>query len=127
MVFLNDKIIFIKKIEEYNPNKKRKLLLAFDYVTADMLCNKTFLLNISLVFITQSYFKMPKHVRLNTMLFLVMKIPNKKELQQILYNHSSDLDFIMNLYRQCTTEPYSFLVIDATYASDNPLRFRKNL
>ena len=95
-------------------------------MTADMLCNKNFLLNISLVFITQSYFKMPKHVRLNTMQILVMKIPNKKELQQILYNHSSDLDH-MNLYRKYTTEPYSFLVIDATYESDNPLRFRKNL
>ena len=86
-------------------------------------------LNISLVFITQSYFKVPKDVRLNTTHFLISKIPNKRELQQIAINHSSDIrteDFI-NIYRECTAEPYSFLVNDATLASDNPLRFRKNL
>ena len=86
-------------------------------------------LNISLVFITQSYFKVPKDVRLNTSHFFIAKIPNKRELQQIALNHSSDIsteDFI-NIYRECTAEPYSFLVNDATLASDNPLRFRKNL
>ena len=58
-----------------------------------------------------------------------MKIPNKQELQQITFNHSSDIYFIdfRNLYKTCTTKPYSFLVIDATLASDNPLCFRKNL
>ena len=58
-----------------------------------------------------------------------MKIPNKQELQQIAFNHSSDADFqdFMNLYKKCTTKPYSFLVIDTTLGSDNPLRFRKNL
>ena len=58
-----------------------------------------------------------------------MKIPNKQKLQQITFNHSSDIDFkdFMNLYKKCTAKPYSFLVIDATLASDNPLRFRKNL
>ena len=57
-----------------------------------------------------------------------MKIPNKKELQQIPLNHSSDInlkDFIM-IYKKCTTDPYSFLVNDATLASDNCLRFKKN-
>ena len=86
-------------------------------------------LNISLVFITQSYFKVPKDVRLNTSHFFIAKIPNKRELQQIAINHSSDIntkDFA-NIYRKCTAEPYSFLVNDATLASDNPLRFRKNL
>ena len=86
-------------------------------------------LNISLAFITQSYFKVPKDVRLNTSHFFIAKIPNKRELQQIAINHSSDIstkDFI-NIYRECTAEPYSFLVNDATLASDNPLRFRKNL
>ena len=84
-------------------------------------------LNISLVFITQSYFKVPKDVRLNTTHFFIMKIPNKRELQQIAINHSSDIntkDFA-NIYRKCTAEPYSFLVNDTTLASDNPLRFRK--
>ena len=58
-----------------------------------------------------------------------MKIPNKRELQQIALNHSSDInskDFL-KIYKKCTAEPYSFLVNDATLASNNPLRFRKNL
>ena len=86
-------------------------------------------LNISLVFITESYFKVPKDVRLNSTHFFIMKIPNKRELQQIAINHSSDIntkDFA-NIYRKCTAEPYSFLVNDTTLASDNPLRFRKNI
>ena len=86
-------------------------------------------LNISLVFIIQSNFKLPKDVRLNNSHFFISKIPNKKELQQIAINHSSDIstkDFI-NIYRKYTAEPYSFLVNDAAVASDNPLRFRKNL
>ena len=58
-----------------------------------------------------------------------MKIPNKRELQQIALNHSSDIDFkdFMKIYEKCTTEPYSFLVNDATLPSDDPLRFRKNI
>ena len=86
-------------------------------------------LNISLVFITQSYFKVPKDVRLNSTHFFIMKIPNKRELQQIALNHSSDInskDFI-GICKKCTAEPYSFLVNDAMLASDNPLRFQKNL
>ena len=61
--------------------------------------------------------------------YFVMKIPNKRELQQIAFNHSSDIDFqdFMNLYKKCTAKPYSFLVIDATLALGNPSRFRKNL
>ena len=58
-----------------------------------------------------------------------MKIPNKKKLQQIAINHSSDInakDFI-NIYKKCTDKPYSFLVNDTTFASDDPLRFRQNL
>ena len=58
-----------------------------------------------------------------------MKIPNKQELQQIAINHSSDIDFqnFMNIYKNCTAKPYSFLVIEVTLASDNPSYFRKNL
>ena len=58
-----------------------------------------------------------------------MKIPNKQELQQIALNHSSDVKFkdFMNFYKEWRTKPYYFLVIDCTPASDNPLRFRKNL
>ena len=86
-------------------------------------------LNISLVSITQLYFKVPKDVRLNTSHFFIAKISNKRELQQIAINHSSDIntkDF-SNIYRKCTAEPYSFLVIDTMLASNNPLRLRKNL
>ena len=86
-------------------------------------------LNISLVFITQSYFKFPKDVRLNSTHFLIMKIPNKEELQQIALNYSSDInskDFI-KIYKKYTAEPYSFLVFDTTLPSDNLLRLRKNI
>ena len=78
---------------------------------------------------TQSYFKDPKDVRLNTTHFFIMKIPNKRELQQIAISHSSDIDFkdFVNIYKKCTDKPYSFSVNDTTLASDNPLRFRKNL
>ena len=58
-----------------------------------------------------------------------MKILNKQELQQIAFNHLGDIDFkdFMSLYKNCTTKPYSFLISDATLASDNHLRFRKHL
>ena len=86
-------------------------------------------LNISLVFITQWYFKVPKDVRLNTSHFFIAKILNKRDLLQIAINHSSDIstkDF-GNIYRKCIYEPYSFLVIDTMLASTNPWRFRKNI
>ena len=86
-------------------------------------------LNISIVFITQSYFKVPKDVRLNSTHFFIMKIPNKRELQQIALNHSSDIDFkdFIKIYKKCGKEPYSFLVNDTTLQSSDPLKFRHNL
>ena len=83
-------------------------------------------LNISIVFITQSYFKVPKYVRLNSI--FIVKIPNKRELQQIALNHSSDIDFkdFIKIYKKYTKEPFSFLVNDTTLPSDDPLRFGKN-
>ena len=85
--------------------------------------------SISLVFIMQSYFKVPEDVRLISTHFFIMKIPKKRELQQIALNHSSDNNFkdLIKIYRKCTAEVYSFLVNDATLTSDNPLRFRKNI
>ena len=67
-------------------------------------------LNISLVFITQSYFKVPKDVRLNTSHFFIAKIPNRTELQQTAINYSSDISIkdFSNVYRKCTVEPFSF-------------------
>ena len=86
-------------------------------------------LNISLVFITQSYFSVPKDFRLNSTHYLIMKINNKRELQNIAINHSADIDYqdFMKFYRECTREPYNFLTIDTTLPASNPLRFRKNL
>ena len=130
-----------KNIDDYNPDEENKILIVFNDMITDMIHNKKLnsivtelfirgrKLNISLVFITQSYFKVPKDVRLNTSHFFIAKIPNKRELQQIAINHSSDInakDFA-NIYRKCTDEPYSFLVIDTMLASNNPSRFRKNL
>ena len=78
---------------------------------------------------TKSYFRVPKDVRLNSTHFFIMKISNKRELQQSTLNHSSDIDFtnFIKIYKKCTARPYSFLVNDTTLASDSPLRFRKNL
>ena len=86
-------------------------------------------LNISIVFITQSYFQVAQDVRLNSTHFFIMKIPNKRELNQIALNHSSAIHFkdFMKIYKKCTTEPYSFLANVTTLSSDDSLRFRKNL
>ena len=119
----NDMHKIYKNIDNYNPDKKIR------YYRVTELFIRARKLNISLVFITQSYFKVPKDVRLNTSHFFIMRIPNKRELQQIAINHSSDIntgDFI-EIYRKCTDKPYSFLVIDTTLSSNNRLRFRKNL
>ena len=85
-------------------------------------------LNISLVFIIQSYFAVPKDIRLNSKHHFIMQIPHKSEVKQIASHNSSDTEFkdFMNLHEKCTEKPYFFLVIDATLASENPLRFRKN-
>ena len=107
--YSNDMQDRYKNIDEYNADKERKILIVFDDMIADMINNKKLnsivtelfirgrKLNISLVFITQSYFKVPKDVRLNSTHFFIMKIPNKRELQQIALNHSLDIsskDFI---------------------------------
>ena len=131
--------MFTKILIITTPIKKNKILLVFDDMIADMIHNKKLnsvvtelfirgrKLNISLVFITQSYFKVPKDVRLNTTNFFISKIPNKRELQKIAINHSSGIntkDFT-NIYRKSTAEPYSFLVNDTILTLDNPLRFQR--
>ena len=94
-----------ENIDEYNPNRKRKNLIVFDDTSADIMSNKKsqalirelFIrcrkLHISLVFITQSCFSLLNDVRLNSTLYLVMNIHNKKELQNIAINHSADIDY----------------------------------
>ena len=113
--YSNDMHDVYKNIDDYNPDKENKILIVFDMI-ADMIHNKKLnsivtklfirgrKLNISLVFITQSYFKVPKDVKLNTSHFFLAKIPNKRELQQIAIIHSSDIstkDF-KNIYKKCT-------------------------
>ena len=118
--YSNDMDSIYKNIEEYNPNKKRKILIVFDEMIGDMLINKKInpivtelfirrrKLNISLVFITRSYFVVPKYIRLNSTHYFVMKSPNKIELQQIALNNSSDIDFqdFVNLNKKCIAKPY---------------------
>ena len=121
-----------ENIDDYNPSRKRKVLIVFVDMIADIMTNKKFQaivkelfircrkLNISLVFITQSCFSVPKDVRLNSTHYLIMKINNKRELQ-------NQLIILQILIIKITKEPYSFLTIDTTLPSTNTLRFRKNL
>ena len=119
-----------KNIEEYTPNKKSKILINLDDLIADILSitklnptvTELFIrdgkLNISVVFITQSYCAMLKSIRPNSTHYFIRKIPNKWELQQTAFSHSSDIDFkdFIDLYKKYTAKPCSFLVIDATLA-----------
>ena len=129
-----------KNINDYNPNRKR-ILIVFDDMIADIMRNKKFQviikklfircrkLNISPVFTTQSYFSVPKDVRLNLTHYLIMKLNNKKELHNIAINHSADTDYkdFMKICRECTKNNFNFLTIDTTLPVSDPLRFRKNL
>ena len=121
--------------------QRKKILIIFDDMIADIMTNKNFQsiikelfimcrkLNISLVFITQSYFSVSKDVRLNSEHYLIMKVNNRKELQNIAINHFADIDYqySMKIYRECTKEPFNFLTIDTTLSASDALRFRKNL
>ena len=129
-----------ENINDYNPNRKKKLIV-FDDMIADIVTNKKFQAiikelfirctksNISFVFITQSYFSVPKVVRLNSTHYLIMKINNQRELQNIAINHSADIDYkdFMKIYREYTKETYSFLIIDTTLPTSEPIRFRKDM
>ena len=130
-----------ENIDDDDPTRRRRILVVFDDMIADIISNKQFQaivkelfircrkLNISLVFIIQSYFSVPKDVRLNLTHYLIMKINNKRELQNIAITQSADVDYkdFMKIYRECTKEPYSFLIIDTTLLASDPLRFRKKL
>ena len=128
MEYSNDMQDVYKNIDDYNLRKKRKVLIVFDDMIADMINNnklnpivtELFIrgrkLNISIIFIMESYFKVPKDVRLNSIHFFIMKIPNKRERQQAALNDLSDIDFkdFIKIYKKYTKEPYSFLVNDTT-------------
>ena len=135
---LNDSKAFIEcsntmndvyaNIDNHNLKRKRKILIVFDNMIADIMANKKFQsiikelfircrkINISFVFITESDFSVPKDVRLNSTHYFIMKINNKRELQNIAINHSADIDYkyFVKIYRECTKEPYNFLTIDTT-------------
>ena len=118
--------------------RKRKVLIVFDDMISHVMSNKKaqqvlkelFIkcrkLNMSLCFLTQSYFSVPKDVRLNCMHYIIFKLNNKRELQNIAINHSADIDYkdFVKIYRNCTKEPYNLLTIDTTKTVDK--RFRKN-
>ena len=109
-------------IDDYNPETKRRIFIVFDDMVADITTNRRFQaiinelfircrkLKISLVFIAQSYFSIPKEVRLNSTHYVIMKIHNRKELKQIAIDHSAGIDYkdFLRIYRNCTNEPYSF-------------------
>ena len=145
---VNDKNAFIEysstmddifeNIEDYNKKGKRKVLIVFDDMISHVMSNKKaqkvlrelFIrcrkLNISLCFLTQPYFSAPKDVRLNCTQYIIFKLNNKRELQNIAINHSPDIDYkdFVNIYRNCAKEPYNFLTIDTTQPVDK--RFKKN-
>ena len=134
-----------ENIDNCNPNKKRNILISFDDMIADIMNNQKFQaiikelfircrnLIISLVLIFQSYFSVPKDVRLNSTHYLIIKINNTRELQLIIavtaVNHSADIDYkdFMKIYRESTKEPNSLLTIDTTLPAGDPLRLRKDL
>ena len=117
-----------ENIEDYNKKRKRKVLIVFDDMISHVMSDKKaqqvlkerFIrcrkLNISLCFLTQSYFSFTKGVRLNCTHYIIFKLNNKRELQNIAINHSSDTDCkdFVNIYRYCTKKPFSFLTIGTT-------------
>ena len=113
-------------INNYNKNRDKKVLIIFDDVIVDIMRSEKFKaiikelfircrkLNISIVFITQSYFRTPKDARLNSTHYILMKIGDKKELKSIAEENSGHLDFkdFLKIYNYCTKEPYSFMMVD---------------
>ena len=85
-------------------------------------------MNISLVFITQSYFSVPKEVRLNSAHYLILKIHDRKELQQIAFAHPAGIDYkdFLKICRNYTNELYSFFTVHTTLPAGNPMRLKKN-
>ena len=128
----------LDNINKYNKNRDKKVLIVFDDMIADIMRNEKFKaiikelfircrkLNISIVFITQSYFRTLKDARLNSTHCILMKIGNKKELKSIAEEKSGHLDYkdFLKMFNYCTKEPYSFMTIDARPTATIP--FKKN-
>ena len=125
-------------INNYNKNKDKKVLIVYGNMIADIEHNKNFKriikeqfyrsrkINVSIVFITQSYFRALKDARLNSTHYMLMKIGNKKELKCIAEEKSGNLDYkdFLKMYNYCAKEPYSFMIIDAKPTATIP--FKKN-
>ena len=123
-----------KNLRESNISKRRKILIVCEDIIADLINIKKLnpvatgmfirdrKLNILIVFITQSYFKVPTDVRQNSTHFFIMKMSNKREVQQIALNHLSDIEFkyFIKIFKKFIAKPYSFLVNDTTLTSVNP-------
>ena len=130
-----------QNIDDYNPSRKRKILTVFDDMIADIMTNKKFQVivkelfirrkkvNISLLFITRSYFPVPKDVIKFNILFDYEDQQQKRITKNIAINHATDIDYnnFVRIYRECIRKPYSVLTIDPTLPASDPLRFRKNL
>ena len=124
--YLSDMNDVLEDINNYNKNRDKKVLIIFDDMIADIMRSEKFKaivkelfirckkLNISIVFITKSYFRTPKDARLNSTHYILMKIGNKKELKSITKENSGHLDFkdFSKIYNYCTKEPYSFMMVD---------------
>ena len=118
----------LSDIEDYNKKRKRKILIIFGDMISHVMSDKKaqqslkdlFIrfrkLNISLCSLTQSYFSVPKDVRLNCTHYILFKLNNRRELQNIAFNNSAGIDYqdFIKIYRICTKEPFNFLIIDTT-------------
>ena len=136
--YSNDMNDVLEDIDNYNKNRDKKVLIIFDDMIADIMRSEKFKaivkelfircrkLNIYIVFITQSYFRTPKDVRLNSTHHILMKISNKKELKSIAEENSGHLDFkdFLKIYNYCTNEPYSFMMVDTRPTAR--VTFKKN-
>ena len=100
-------------------NKKAQQVLKEWFIR----CRK---LSISLCFLIQSYFRVPRDVRLNCTHYIIFKLNLKRDLQNIAINHSSDIDYkgFVKIYKNCTKDPYNFLTINTTLPING--RFKKN-
>ena len=138
--YSNDRNDVFTNIDDYNKQRKRKILIVFDDMIADIMNHKIFKamikelfircrkLKVSIVFITQSYFRTPKDARLNSTHYVIMKIQNKKELQSITQENCGDIDIkdFLDMNKKFTNDLYSLMIIDTTLPSGHAMRFRKN-
>ena len=128
MEYSNSMDDILSNIEDYNKKRRKKVLIIFDDMISHVMSDKKaqqilkdlFIrcrkLNISLCFLTQSYFSVPKDVRLNCTHYILLKLNNKRQLHNIAINHSADIDHkdFIKIDRICTKEPFNFFTIDAT-------------